>query len=69
MSDKDKLLSGRVAIVTSGGRGLGGAMALGLAEAGAHVIVTASRERSELEAVAAKAPKGAVIRPAGRARK
>ncbi len=45
-------LSGRVAIITGGGRGLGRAMALGLARAGAHVVITASRERSEIESVA-----------------
>lgn len=45
-------LSGLVAIVTGGGRGLGRAMALGLAQAGAHVVITASRERSEIESVA-----------------
>ena len=36
-------LSGRVAIVTGGGRGLGRAMALGLVEAGARVVATAAR--------------------------
>jgi 3-oxoacyl-[acyl-carrier protein] reductase len=42
----------RVAIVTGGGRGLGRAMVLGLAEAGHRVIATAARERAEVEAVA-----------------
>ena len=41
-----------VAIVTGGGRGLGRAMVLGLAEAGIHVVATAARERTEIEAVA-----------------
>src|SRR3984893_5942226 len=41
-----------VAIVTGGGRGLGRAMVLGLAEAGIHVVATAARERAEIEAVA-----------------
>jgi NAD(P)-dependent dehydrogenase (short-subunit alcohol dehydrogenase family) len=45
----------RVAIVTGGGRGIGRAMALGLAEAGLRVIVSAARERDEIEAVAAEA--------------
>lgn len=48
-------LAGRVAIVTGGGRGMGRAMALGLAQAGMFVAVTAARERGEIEAVAAEA--------------
>jgi 3-oxoacyl-[acyl-carrier protein] reductase len=48
-------LAGRVAIVTGGGRGLGRAMALGLAQAGAYVIATAARERAEVETVAREA--------------
>src|SRR5215510_10971074 len=49
-----KTSAGRVAIVTGGGRGLGRAMVLGLAEAGIHVVATAARERAEIEAVAAE---------------
>src|SRR5271166_5340544 len=45
-------ITGRVAIVTGGGRGLGRAMVLGLAQAGAYVVATAARERAELETVA-----------------
>ena len=45
-------IPGHVAIVTGGGRGLGRAMVLGLAQAGLHVVATAARERSEVEAVA-----------------
>jgi NAD(P)-dependent dehydrogenase (short-subunit alcohol dehydrogenase family) len=41
-------LAGKVAIVTGGGRGLGRAMALGLAAAGAHVVVTAARHEEEI---------------------
>ena len=50
-----KQLAGRVAIVTGGGRGLGRAMALGLAQAGVQVIATAAREEAEVAAVAAEA--------------
>src|SRR3954452_7248467 len=42
-------LSGRVALVTGGNKGLGKAMARGFAEAGADVII-ASRHESELKA-------------------
>ncbi len=37
-----------VAIVTGGGRGLGRAMDLGLAQAGIRVVATAARERAEI---------------------
>ncbi|MET4575758.1 SDR family oxidoreductase [Ottowia thiooxydans] len=45
-------LKGRVALVTGGGRGLGEAMAAGLAQAGAHVVL-AGRSTHELEAAVA----------------
>ncbi|MBC7139901.1 MAG: SDR family oxidoreductase [Defluviimonas sp.] len=54
-------LEGQVAIVTGGGRGLGRAMVLGLAAAGARVIATASREAAEVEAVAREAGNGQVV--------
>ena len=46
-------LDGQVALVTGGGRGIGEGIALGLAEAGADVVVTA-RRTNEIEAVAEK---------------
>jgi 3-oxoacyl-[acyl-carrier protein] reductase len=52
-------LAGYVAIVTGGGRGLGRAMTLGLAQAGAAVVATAAREPDEVERVAAEANEGA----------
>jgi 3-oxoacyl-[acyl-carrier protein] reductase len=44
--------SSHVAIVTGGGRGIGRAMVLGLVQSGMHVVATAARERTEIEAVA-----------------
>lgn len=46
-------LDGQVALVTGGGRGIGEGIALGLAEAGADVVVAARRSH-EVEAVAEK---------------
>lgn len=43
----------KVVVITGGGRGLGRAMALGLAEAGAKVAITAAREGGELQKTAA----------------
>jgi 3-oxoacyl-[acyl-carrier protein] reductase len=47
-------LDERVAIVTGGGRGLGRAIALGYARAGAEVVITSTRNPAEAEAVAAE---------------
>ncbi len=51
MSCKKFDLSGKVAIVTGGGRGIGKAIAIGLAEHGADVVIC-SRTKSQLEKVA-----------------
>jgi NAD(P)-dependent dehydrogenase (short-subunit alcohol dehydrogenase family) len=58
-------LSGKTAIVTGAGRGLGRAMALGLARAGANVVITAARTRQEIEMVAkegVKIPQAGTVR-------
>ncbi|MDH3643997.1 MAG: SDR family oxidoreductase [Gammaproteobacteria bacterium] len=46
-------LDGQVAVVTGGGRGIGEGIALGMAEAGADIVV-AARRTAEIEAVADK---------------
>jgi NAD(P)-dependent dehydrogenase (short-subunit alcohol dehydrogenase family) len=46
-------LDGQVVVVTGGGRGIGEGIALGLADAGADVVV-AARRQNEVEAVAEK---------------
>jgi 3-oxoacyl-[acyl-carrier protein] reductase len=51
----------RVAVVTGGGRGLGAAMALGLARAGYRVVITAAQERSEIDAIAAQAQPDQIV--------
>src|ERR1700685_390990 len=50
-------LSGRVALVTGGSKGLGKAMARGLAEAGADIVI-ASRHKEELEPALAEILQG-----------
>jgi NAD(P)-dependent dehydrogenase (short-subunit alcohol dehydrogenase family) len=47
-------LTGRTAIVTGGGRGIGRAIALGYARAGANVLISAARNAEEAERVAAE---------------
>ena len=59
-------IAGKVAIVTGAGRGLGRAMAVGLARAGVNVIATAARQGDEIEDVAAAGaspPRGGQIVP------
>ena len=47
-------LSGRVALVTGAGRGIGRAIAIALAEAGADIAV-AARSKEQLDSVCAEA--------------
>jgi NAD(P)-dependent dehydrogenase (short-subunit alcohol dehydrogenase family) len=54
-------LSGRVALVTGGSKGLGKAMARGLAEAGADIVIS-SRHCGELEAAAGEIGAGLPVR-------
>ena len=54
-------LSGRVALVTGGSKGLGKAMALGFAQAGADVVIS-SRHEDELQAAAREIRSGSQAR-------
>jgi NAD(P)-dependent dehydrogenase (short-subunit alcohol dehydrogenase family) len=59
-------LFGKTAIVTGAARGLGRSMALGLARAGANVVLTAARSRGEMDQVAEEAAKitgAGIVRP------
>lgn len=62
-TDSNRAGTARVAIVTGAGRGLGRAMALGLARTGVRVLATAAREHAELEAVVARQAGGDAIVP------
>jgi len=56
-------LTGRVALVTGGSKGLGKSMARGLAQAGADIVIS-SRHENELGAALAEtstAPAGAAV--------
>jgi len=44
-------LSGQTAIITGGGRGLGQAFAIALADAGVHVVITARSENERRDTV------------------
>src|SRR5512134_830800 len=56
-------LTGRVALVTGGSKGLGKAMARGFAEAGADVVIS-SRHEDELRAAAGEIREGLGVRVA-----
>jgi NAD(P)-dependent dehydrogenase (short-subunit alcohol dehydrogenase family) len=56
-------LTGRVALVTGGSKGLGKAMARGFAEAGANVVIS-SRHESELKSAMAEIQEGTKVKVA-----
>ena len=53
-------LTDEVAVVTGAGRGIGEGIAIGLAEAGCDVVLTARRE-AEIEAVVAQSQKRSAV--------
>jgi len=63
MNNKLFDLTGRVALVTGGSKGLGKAMARGFADAGANVVIS-SRHENELKAAAAEIQKGLDVKVA-----
>ena len=54
-------MANKVAIVTGGGRGIGRAIAEAFARDGAEVIVTAARQKREIEDVASRIGGAAVL--------
>jgi NAD(P)-dependent dehydrogenase (short-subunit alcohol dehydrogenase family) len=54
-------LDGKVAIVTGGGRGIGRAIAEGFIQEGARVVVTAARERQEIESFVSEGGKARTL--------
>ncbi len=54
MAEHKMKLENKVAIVTGGGRGIGKAIAAAFAREGAKVVVTAAREKKEIESVASE---------------
>ncbi len=56
----DRMLSGKVALVTGGARGIGAATALALADAGADVVVSYSASADQADAVASEAERRGV---------
>lgn len=54
MTQKEKTLEGKTAIVTGSGQNIGKAIALTLARSGANVVVNGARDRSKADAVVAE---------------